>query len=73
MLAVMAVGRGQATFHRAAREILDAVGEWGGWHAATVYLATAGRERGARLHRRVVCVGRDLDAAAGACGRRCLL
>ena len=41
MLAVMAVGRGQATFHRAAREILDAVGEWGGWHAATVYLATA--------------------------------
>ena len=41
MLEAMAVGRGRAAFHQAAREILRAVGEWGGWHAATVYLATA--------------------------------
>ncbi len=35
------VGRERAAFHQAAREILRLVGEWGGWHAATVYLATA--------------------------------
>ena len=41
LLEAMAVGREGAAFHRAARDVLHAVGEWGGWHAATVYLATA--------------------------------
>ena len=41
LLEATAVGRGGAAFHRAAREILRLVGEWGGWHAGTVYLATA--------------------------------
>ena len=41
MLEAMAAGRERAAFHQAARRILRLVGEWGGWHAATVYLATA--------------------------------
>lgn len=41
LLETMAVGRDGAAFHRAARDILRAVGEWGGWQAATVYLARA--------------------------------
>ncbi len=41
VLEAQAVGRERAAFHQAAREILSLVAEWGGWHAATVYLATA--------------------------------
>ena len=41
ILEALAVGRRREAFHQAAREILRLVGEWGGWHAATVYLATA--------------------------------
>ena len=41
LLEAMAVGREAAAFHRAARDLLRAMGEWGGWHAATVYLARA--------------------------------
>lgn len=37
----LAVGRERPAFHQAAREILRAAGEWGGWHAATVYVAKA--------------------------------
>ena len=45
MLEAMAVGRERAAFHLAAREILRLVGEWGGWQAATVYLAPADGSR----------------------------
>ena len=41
VLEALAVGREQAAFHGAARDVLRLVAEWGGWHAATVYLATA--------------------------------
>ena len=41
VLAAMAVARDDASFHGAARDLLRVVAEWGGWDAATVYLATA--------------------------------
>jgi len=38
------IGRSSESFHATCREMLELVGRWGEWHAATVYLAVSAHE-----------------------------